>query len=104
MKAIIKAVSPLGFEVGIEIEEESLNRLAGKLADVSAWLLDHGYETTGELPPTPDGLPVCRRHREVMRRREKQGDEWFSHTVIGPDGQALYCKGRPGKDSPGWEY
>ena len=38
-----------------------------------------------------------------MREREKQGDTWYSHSVTDPtSGEVLYCKGRPGKDSPGW--
>jgi hypothetical protein len=52
---------------------------------------------------SPEGLPICARHGEVLRRREKQGDEWFSHRVLLPDGSTVFCKGRPGKDSPGWE-
>ncbi len=51
---------------------------------------------------TPDGIPICPRHGVPMRRREKQGDTWYSHNV-GTDGEELWCRGYPGKDSPGWE-
>lgn len=52
----------------------------------------------------PDGTPICPKHATPMRKREKQGDEWWSHRVFGPDGQELWCKGYHGKDSPGYEY
>jgi hypothetical protein len=52
---------------------------------------------------SPEGLPICSRHQVVLRRREKQGDEWFSHRVTLADGSTAFCKGRPGKDSPGWD-
>jgi hypothetical protein len=52
----------------------------------------------------PDGTPLCPKHSTPMRKREKQGDEWWSHRVFGPDGQELFCKGYHGKDSPGYEH
>lgn len=52
---------------------------------------------------TPDGDPICPKHRTPMRRREKQGDTWHSHQVVDGSGQEVYCKGRPGADSPGWD-
>lgn len=52
----------------------------------------------------PDGTPICPRHHVPMRKRERQGDSWYSHNVgKGPDGKDLYCKGYHGKDSPGYE-
>ena len=57
----------------------------------------HGYNWT------PDGLPICPRHGEVMPRREKQGDEWFSHKVTDEHGQVHYCRGYASKNSPGWD-
>ena len=66
-------------------------------------LLKAGYLPNGELPRTAEGLPICTRHATPLRQREKQGDTWYSHSVTDPTtGQILYCKGRPGKDSPGW--
>jgi hypothetical protein len=99
MKAQIKTLSSNNYEVTWEIEVELIQDLPtfeGNLAGA-------GYLPTGEAPRSPEGLPICSRHGEVMRSREKQGDEWFSHSVIDPTtGERVYCKGRPGKDSPGW--
>lgn len=52
----------------------------------------------------PDGTPICPKHNTPMRKREKQGDEWWSHRVFGPSGEELFCKGYHGKDSPGYEH
>jgi hypothetical protein len=104
MKATLEAISPLGYRVQFEIEESAdLAPLLHRLADLEAALEEVGFTPTSEPPLTPDGLPVCRRHRAVMHKREKQGDEWFSHKIV-VGGQELYCKGRPGPDSPGWDY
>jgi len=63
----------------------------------AALLGDYGYRWT------PDGLPICPKHGEVMTRREKQGDTWYSHRLIDPaTGEELYCRGHEGKHSPGW--
>ena len=51
---------------------------------------------------TPEGLPICPKHRVPMRKRERQGDTWYSHNA-GGEGEELWCRGYPGKDSPGWE-
>lgn len=52
---------------------------------------------------TPEGLPICPRHNEVMGRREKQGDVWYSHRVIDPEtGEEMFCKGYRSRSSPGW--
>jgi hypothetical protein len=37
-----------------------------------------------------------------MTKREKQGDEWYSHQVTTVDGEILYCRGYPDKNSPGY--
>lgn len=53
---------------------------------------------------TPEGLPICPKHGEVMAKREKQGDIWYSHKVIDEaTGEVHYCKGYPGNSSPGWD-
>ena len=52
----------------------------------------------------PDGTPICPKHNIPMRLRNKQGDEWHSHRVYGPDGEELWCKGYRDKSSPGYEY
>lgn len=51
----------------------------------------------------PDGTPICPKHNVPMRKREKQGDEWYSHSTE-INGKQCYCKGYAGKeDSPGWD-
>jgi hypothetical protein len=54
-----------------------------------------------EWERTPEGLPICRKHREVMPRRKKQGDVWHSHRVIDTrTGEELYCRGYASPSSP----
>lgn len=54
-------------------------------------------------PRTPEGLPICPKHNEPMRKREKQGDTWFSHRVTDPaTGENQYCRGYASKNGPGW--
>lgn len=50
---------------------------------------------------TPEGLPICGKHQEVMPKREKQGDAWFSHRIV-VEGKELFCRGYASKSSPGW--
>ncbi len=56
----------------------------------------------GAWQTTPDGRPICPKHRTPMKQREKQGDIWHSHNV-GTEDEPCYCKGYPGPDSPGWD-
>lgn len=59
---------------------------------------------TQEWQTLPDGTPICPKHHTPMRKRERQGDTWYSHsTGKGADGKDIYCKGYHGKDSPGYE-
>ena len=51
---------------------------------------------------TPDGLPICPKHGVAMRKWERQGDVWYAHNT-GAEARELWCRGYPGKDSPGWE-
>ena len=66
-----------------------------------------GYQAaaqTQEWQTLPDGTPICPKHHTPMRKRERQGDTWYSHSAgKGPDGKDIYCKGYHGKDSPGYE-
>jgi len=52
---------------------------------------------------TPEGLPICPKHNEVMPKREKQGDVWYSHKIIDEQGEVFYCKGYHSKSSPGFD-
>lgn len=60
-------------------------------------------EAQSQYEWTPDGLPICPKHREAMPRREKQGDVWYSHKVVDDHGEVHFCKGYPGNSSNGWD-
>lgn len=90
-----------GFELELEITLQP-----ARLVACLEWLKRQGFEPhrrplTFEL--TPDGLPICPRHRVPMHLREKQGDTWHSHKVVDPQGRELYCRGYPGPDSLGYD-
>ena len=108
MKAIIETISPNGFTVSFETEFDQLelDKLLATLPKIEMALTEAGYMANSErhYPKTPDGLPICPKHGEVMREREKQGDTWYSHVVDGPNGEKFYCRGHAGKNSPGWEH
>ena len=97
----VRARHVTGFEVVLQVA--SMQDLDATCAD----LLARGYRPTGAgdgYMRTPNGEPLCPRHGIVMRLREKQGDEWWSHSVVHPDtGEELWCRGFAGKHSPGWE-
>jgi len=103
MKAIITTISPKTYITTFETEASTMMQLIASLTEIQNTLLHAGYLPNGELPRTAEGLPICTRHAVPMRQREKQGDTWYSHSVTDPTtGEIMYCKGRPGKDSPGW--
>lgn len=81
------------YQAGVKGLAESVRRLAAA-----------GLKPARPASPSalPDGTPVCGKHAAVMAKHEKQGDSWWSHQVMGPNGDWIYCKGRPGGDSPGW--
>ena len=80
----------------------------GMTLDQFCDLLDKGgyaaAAQTQEWQRLPDGTPICPKHHAPMRKRERQGDTWFSHNVAGEGEAPIYCKGYHGKDSPGYEY
>jgi hypothetical protein len=40
-----------------------------------------------------------------MRKRERQGDTWYSHAVGKDDrGEDVYCRGYAGKESPCYDW
>ncbi len=103
MEAQIKTISGSNYEVIFTTEFDTYGEMLDCLPNIEAQLANAGYLPTGEAPHSPEGLPLCVKHGEVMREREKQGDTWYSHSVIDPNtGEKVFCKGRPGKDSPGW--
>lgn len=52
---------------------------------------------------TPEGLPICPKHRVAMTKREKNGDTWYSHKVL-VAGRELYCRGYACNSSPGFDH
>jgi len=36
---------------------------------------------------------TCPIHSEKMYRRQKNGEVWFSHKVVRPDGSTYWCRG-----------
>jgi hypothetical protein len=70
-------------------------------------ILDRRHYTaaaqTQEWQTLPDGTPICPKHHTPMRKRERQGDTWWSHNVAADGDAPVYCKGYVGKDSPGYD-
>lgn len=98
-----------GVQGELTIEADTLKEAKDTLEEVKATAAKYKHLgiVVGVVPKPEDeyfvvladGTQFCRKHGEVMRLRQKQGDEWWSHDV----GNECYCRGRPGKDSPGWE-
>lgn len=103
MKALIRTTSPRGYQVTFESEEDTSEGLLRALPDLENLIRGAGYLPNGQAPQSPEGLPICTRHNEVMRLRQKQGADWYSHKMINDNGEILWCKGRAGADSPGWD-
>lgn len=91
------AYHPTGYEVRIELESSD------KLAGIIQWLHDHNYRPSQSVEHTPEGLPICPKHRVPMTQREKQGDTWFSHNM-GTKDSPIWCRGYASNASPGWNY
>ena len=90
-----------GFIVEFQLEEgDDLRTEMHRLARV-------GYRSptaTDDWRRTPEGLPICAVHNEVMKVREKQGDKWHSHKVTDPTtGEVHYCRGYAHKSATGFE-
>lgn len=93
-----------GFPVTVQFQGDARRLLAtiDRLREIGAEA-PGGPAHTQEY--TPDGRPICRKHGAPMKKREKQGETWYSHAVAEDDkGNPIYCKGYSGKDSPGWEH
>lgn len=102
-KITIHAIHPKGWPVDFQI-----NPAEHKTEEAIAFLERYNFipaptaESARDYSYTPDGLPICPKHGEVMQKREKQGDTWFSHGVTDSQGQKHYCRGYASKSSPGW--
>ena len=103
MRLVIHAIHPAGFPIDIELEPSE----GEKVDAVVERIARQGYRAPHAPWPTgPDGTPLCLRHGGVMMaKREKQGDEWYSHRIITPDGEERYCRGVPsGRPDDGFAY
>jgi hypothetical protein len=94
----VYAVHPSGFLTVFILDEGE------KLQTVIDQLINYEFRPShGDAwPRTPEGTPMCPKHHVPMSLREKQGDEWWSHSVIDQNGEKHYCRGYAGKLSPGW--
>ncbi len=96
----IAALHPACFEVCLHVP--TIEAIDAAITD----LLARGYRPAraGDgWQRTPEGHPLCPKHRVPMRLRSKQGDEWWSHQVVDArTGEELYCRGYAGPSSPGW--
>jgi hypothetical protein len=89
-------VEGLDCSIAVEIDPR-------KLRDTALFLQRHGFHAAPrEFARDAEGQPICPRHGVPMRERQKQGDTWFSHRATDDEGVELWCRGRPGPDSPGW--
>lgn len=101
IKFTIKATID-GYTGDLTIESEKLDTIRAVLGK----LPQHGVTSAAsfEFPRTPDGTPICPKHGVEMRKREKQGDEWWSHRVINREsGEEMYCRGYASVNSPGYD-
>ena len=72
----IKTIHPSGWPITFEIEpaDPKLHNLIKKL-----YTLGFRPDIAGDTwMRTPEGLPICPKHGEVMSKREMQGDTWYS--------------------------
>ena len=93
MRITIHTIHRGGYPVDIELEPAE----GEKIDTIIERLMAQGYRAPSSSWPTgPDGAPLCLKHGGViMTRREKQGDQWWSHRVVTPGGEELYCRGVP---------
>lgn len=104
-KITIHTLNQNNWPVDFEIAPEN-----GALDKAIAYLEGKGFTPaptpadSKDLQWTAEGLPLCPKHGEVMKKREKQGQTWYSHTVEDDHGQKHYCRGYASKSSPGWNH
>ena len=85
-------------KTGFRIEFDDVGR--DRIDEAVEWLLAHDYRpdvSRGDpWQRTPDGSPICIRHRIAMTKRERQGDSWWSHPIAHPETtEVRYCRGYP---------
>jgi len=93
--ATVEAFDTSGYRV-------TFRTTAARVVSVTKWLEKRGFTPERTPKTTPDGTPICPKHGVPMRKREKQGDEWYSHNM-GTEDDPWWCRGHKHATSPGWE-
>src|SRR6266850_443978 len=96
----VTALHPSGFEICVSVS--SMSALDVTIAELQR--LGYRPAAGDGWQRSPTGEPICPRHKVVMRLRNKQNQEWWSHRVIDPQtGEEQFCRGYPSKAGPGWD-
>lgn len=89
-----------GFDTMLTLRGESGADVLPKLETAIEWLQGHGAAATvagnGNGNGTQGGdseTKICAIHGAKMRRREKQGDIWYSHRAFDENGNEYWCRG-----------
>ncbi len=103
-KITIHTIHPNGWPLDFEFTPKEKGDLDAALSKLEGWGFSPAptAEAARDFQYTPEGDPICPKHGEVMRKREKQGDTWHSHGVTDAQGNKHYCRGYASKNSPGW--
>lgn len=92
-----------GYDTMLTLRGDSGADVLPKLQTAIGWLADHGAEPNGGSIARDNGngngnepeAHVCPIHHVAMRRREKNGDVWYSHKAINPEtGAEYWCRGK----------
>jgi len=88
-----------GYDTMLTLRGDSGADVLPKLQAAIGWLAEQGAETTassnGNGASGETEAKVCPIHHVAMRRREKNGDVWWSHKAINPDtGAEYWCRGK----------
>jgi len=92
----------LGYDVMITLRGETGGEVLPKLETAVEWLEGHGAAPAdfgngngnGTDSADSDGPTICPIHHVAMKRREKNGDIWYSHKAHDAStGQEYWCRG-----------
>ena len=92
-----------GFDTMLTLRADSGADLLPKLEAAMDWLAKKGATPTGGngqhctvRSSTVPEAKVCPIHHVRMKRREKNGQSWWSHKATDPDtGEEYWCRGEP---------
>jgi hypothetical protein len=88
-----------GFDTMLTLRADSGAELLPKLEAAMDWLAKKGAAPTASANGNGGGngqaeTKVCPIHHVKMRRREKNGQSWWSHKATDPDtGEEYWCRG-----------